>query len=110
MATAVMEAFPDKPRMTFLTTKPDIVKGHVSFALQILESSDNWLLTWTTTVRCAQHPNHQCRGQLSLTGFMHSVVPFTMHEHGSCRGARKGENSVGLPVVSLTKVFIVFRF
>ncbi|MEQ2231575.1 hypothetical protein ILYODFUR_001852 [Ilyodon furcidens] len=35
----VMESFPDEPKMTFSTTKPNIVKDRVSFALQILESS-----------------------------------------------------------------------
>ncbi|MED6250296.1 hypothetical protein ATANTOWER_028719 [Ataeniobius toweri] len=41
MAMAVMEAFPNRPSMTFSTTKPDIEKDRVSFALQILESSGN---------------------------------------------------------------------
>ncbi|MEQ2245868.1 hypothetical protein ILYODFUR_032327 [Ilyodon furcidens] len=61
MATAVMEAFPDKPKMTFSTTKSDIVKDQVSFALQILESSafdmdNNYAI-------CSAS-----RGQVSLTG------------------------------------------
>ncbi|MEQ2297727.1 hypothetical protein AMECASPLE_037614 [Ameca splendens] len=37
----VTEGFPDKPKLTFSTTKPDIVKDRVSSALQILESSAN---------------------------------------------------------------------